>query len=775
MIQGMELRVLLVQPEAKTVQPLARYFRQRDHQVWQASDLPTAWQLIEQVRPNLVFMDLHFPGDGWIAFLRRLRGAYPECQLVMTNTYPDLQREMVAREQQVRVFLRQPFTDRWIDQAMARLSEQTQPVRRSRAVSPVNEEIKTKPGTAAEPQAVRMPMRVKITLPYLLLALLFALAAAYLVSKVVLESVQDRYQNQLIETARQSADWMVSEENRLLRTLRLVNNTEGFADAVQREDAEALRSIILPIAVNAGEEAIEVLGLNGTSLFSLHQTPGGGPLDYTFTRGEQNSRDWDFVRKVIAGQVDPAGDKFSGWGQTGWGNTFYVSGPIFNKRGELTGVLLVGKSLTSLARQMSQATLGDVTLYDRSGSPLTSTLSTAQETFPLDKAQVERTFSLQDQQALSRDLTVASIDYAEILGPWEVRGGEDQGILGVSLAKAFLVRTSAVTRVEIYALVAASILLVLIIGVILANRITSPLLRLVNASGEIAQGNLEIKVDASGNDELAVLAQSFNYMVAGLQEGSIYRDLLGRTVSPEVREQLRQTFTTGNLRLEGQQAVAAVLMCDIRGFTPISERSDPAKVFQWLNEYFAQIVPIITKHGGVVNKLDGDAVLAFFGILPRMLSPRQSAVSACQAAVEMIQAIDRLNDLREQRGEPPLITGIGVNTGLVIAGGLGTSDRLHYTIIGDTVNAAQRIESLTRDLMDCSGILVSQATRDALPGSTAFRFQLMGEHSLKGRAAPVTVYRLLPSQGEISQLPGLASMQVDPEPESPQPEKEGNQ
>ena len=159
----------------------------------------------------------------------------------------------------------------------------------------------------------------------------------------------------------------------------------------------------------------------------------------------------------------------------------------------------------------------------------------------------------------------------------------------------------------------------------LAGLITRPLLRLVSASAEVAQGNLEVKVDASGDDELAVLAKSFNYMVAGLQEGSIYRDLLGRTVSPEVREQLRQTFTSGNLRLEGQEAVATVLMTDIRGFTTLSEKVDPATVFQWLNEYFGQLVPIITNYGGVVNKFDGDAMLAFFGTLPRLLSPKQSA------------------------------------------------------------------------------------------------------------------------------------------------------
>jgi adenylate cyclase len=240
--------------------------------------------------------------------------------------------------------------------------------------------------------------------------------------------------------------------------------------------------------------------------------------------------------------------------------------------------------------------------------------------------------------------------------------------------------------------------------------------------------------------------------VAGLQEGSIYRDLLGRTVSPEVREQLRQTFNSGNLRLEGQEAIATVLITDIRGFTTLSEPTDPAKVFRWLNEYFGALVPIITANGGVVNKFDGDAMLAFFGILPRMLYPHQSALAGCTAAAEILKAINDLNARRVERGDPPLATGIGINTGVVTAGGLGSSDRVHYTIIGDTVNTAQRLEGLTRQLLDSSGVLVGQVTYQALAEQrSVFRFEPMGLHAVKGRQEQVEVYRLL--EAEKTSLP----------------------
>jgi len=330
-----------------------------------------------------------------------------------------------------------------------------------------------------------------------------------------------------------------------------------------------------------------------------------------------------------------------------------------------------------------------------------------------------------------------------LLGPWEVRDGRDLGVLGVTLPKAFLIQTNRITRWEIFVFVVAAVMLVVGVGFYLASIITRPLLRLMKASNQVAEGNLEVKVDVRGDDEVAVLAHSFNTMIAGLQEGSIYRDLLGRTVSPEVREQLRQTFSSGNLRLEGQEAVATVLMTDIRSFTTISEQADPSKVFTWLNEYFGRLVPIVVNHGGVVNKFDGDAMLAFFGILPRITNPRKSAMAACETAVEMMRAIDELNALRAQRREPVMVTGIGVTTGVVIAGGLGSSDRLHYTIIGDTVNTAARLQGLTRELCAESAIIVGQTTLDALGEQRAlFLFDDLGEHNVRGKAEIQQIYRL---------------------------------
>ncbi|MEN4012108.1 MAG: adenylate/guanylate cyclase domain-containing protein [Bellilinea sp.] len=731
-------RVLIVQQQAQPAQSLVRYFRDRGDQVWEAWELGQAEALLKQIKPQLLLFDLHFPGEGWLNFLRKAQSVDPRLKIILTNHIPDVQREIQAKSIGINVFLRHPFHSRWIELALRRLESIDAPTQ-PRPLPGVEFQA-----AAASPPNIKVPVRLKITLPYLLLALLFALASAYIITQVVVESVQDRFFNHLVATGRQTSDWMVREEDRLLATLRLLANTQGMADAIQSGDAEQLRLLVLPLAVNSNEEAVEILDLQGVTVFSARRAPGAPRGEYAYARGDPFFIQQAFVQRVLRGEQDIHGDKFAGFVSTSWGNIFYVTGPVMDGQGQLRGVVLVGKSADTLVREMKSTTLGETTLYTLQGDPIASTF-VAENHSGLDPSAVQEIIALQDRSSKSRPLNLNGVDYTELFGAWEARSGEDLGVLGVSLTQAFLVRASQVTRLQVFGLISISILLVILIGVYLANLITRPLLRLVRASSQVAQGNLGIKVNVEGNDELSVLAHAFNAMVAGLQEGFIYRDLLGRTVSPEVREQLRQTFGTGNLRLEGQQAVATVLMSDIRGFTSLGERSDPATVMNWLNEYYDRLVPIIVKHGGVVNKFDGDAMLAFFGILPRMLSPKKSARAACQAAIEMTAAINELNQVRESRGDPLLVTGIGVNTGVVIAGGLGARDRLHYTIIGDAVNTAQRLEALTRQLFKGSGAVIGHSTFTALEEyQQEFTLEPLGLHSVKGKMERVMVYRLAP-------------------------------
>lgn len=734
----MKLNTLIVQTEEQSTRLLLGVLKKNDFGLFDTSQVDEAKIILEKNPIDIVFFDLHYPGEEWQNFLRWIKLNHPLTKVILTSKFPDLQREMIAQEMGIKVFLRQPYTKQWVDFAIEKAGLA------DRDASKKGRNRSGSSSSTAFPK-VRIPVQLKITLPYLILAVLFALGSAYIISQVVFDSVQDRYFNQLIASSKLARDWMVREEDRLLTTLRLISTDPSFGDAIKDSEIENLQEKVLQIGLQTDEDAFDVLDLEGISKISLRKNDLADPETYQIESGEKAYQNQEFVLNVIRAISDEQGDKYAGYMQFADGDYFIVSGPIFSSEGSLSGVILVGASLGGIIREIQSNTLAHVTLYDQAGNEILSTFNSDKNLQKIPENQVSQLVTDQDNSSISREISIDSVKFTELLGIWEVRSGLiDLGFLGISLPQSYLVNANQVTRFQVFALSLTAILMIVFVGVFLANIITRPLVKLVGASMEVANGNLDVKVESKGNDEVAVLAHSFNSMIAGLQEGSIYRDLLGRSVSPEVREQLRHTFSSGELRLEGQDAIATVMFADIRDFTSLAEKSDSATIFEWLNEYFGVLIPIVTENNGVVNKLDGDSVLAFFGILPKILSPQLSAFNACHAAMQMNETINELNKKRVERGDLPFITGIGVHTGEVIAGGLGTRDRIHYTIIGDTVNTTQRIEGLTRELFQKSGVLISQATLDVLGDQRlSFVYEPIGWHTVKGKEERIMVYQLI--------------------------------
>lgn len=748
----MSFQVLLAQPHSSSTQFLLNLFKEQGHQVRHAANPVEARSLMEQDQPELVVVDLHATNQGWSDLLERIQLHFPQTKILFTTTYPDPQQELWVKERYgAQLFLRPPFTRTELEQALSRLNN---PDKKNLAV----------PTVPAKLPRVRMPVRMKITLPYVLLALVLAAAAAFVVSQIVLDTIEERFTNQLIEAGKLANDWMVKEEDHLLEMQRLLAHTQGVPQALMAADAERLRAFTLPLAVNYQVETIDILDTQGTSVLSLRHRQDGALEDYSASRGETIFSHWDFVQKVLARQVDNGRDKYAGLAQTPWGNIFYVTGPIVTDDNTLAGVILVGKSLPTLVQQARQSTLAHTTLYDFNGQPLASTLLD-QANLPLNPDLVSVVLARQDKNSLTRPLTVASIKYSELVGPWEARelrntapvsqNSNDLGLIGVALAETFLARPSQITRLQIFLLTTVALLFIIALGIYMANRITRPLLQVVEASTKVAQGDLEVEVDATGSDEVTVLAYSFNQMISSLREGSAYRDLLGRTVSPEVREELRRGFASGEVRLQGHETVATVLISDILGFTRLSETAEPSTILTWLNEFFSEMVPLVTAHGGVVNQIEGDTMMAFFGVLPHPLRPQESAYQACQAALDILEVTAQLNTRRTDRGEPPFTVGISINTGPVTAGGLGSNDRLHYTIIGDTVNTTARLESLTRQFGEGSSALISQHTLFALRERRHdFQLESLGAHAFRGKAEQLMVYQLQSTQAGLKERMG---------------------
>ncbi len=243
--------------------------------------------------------------------------------------------------------------------------------------------------------------------------------------------------------------------------------------------------------------------------------------------------------------------------------------------------------------------------------------------------------------------------------------------------------------------------------------------------------------DVRTGDEIERLANGFNVMVDGLKERDKLRSTFGKYMTASVMEHLM----SGKVALGGETLTVTILFADIRSFTTLSEKMDAQALVALLNEYFTEMVGAVMSEDGVVDKYIGDAIMAVFGApVPKP----DDAVRAVRAAVKMRAALVHLNDRLAKRGLGPLANGVGIHTGEVVAGNIGSEARMEYTVIGDAVNVASRLESCTKDLQ--VGVLISQDTWSHCEGKIEAR--PMKELHVKGRAQPIMTYEVLGIVGE---------------------------
>jgi adenylate cyclase len=224
----------------------------------------------------------------------------------------------------------------------------------------------------------------------------------------------------------------------------------------------------------------------------------------------------------------------------------------------------------------------------------------------------------------------------------------------------------------------------------------------------------------------------YQYFFEGREKRKMKR-LFGQYVSKDVYEQL--VANPDLARLGGQRRQMTVLFSDIRGFTTVSEKGQPEEIVAILNEYFTRMVEIVFEHKGTLDKFVGDMVMALFGA---PLDDPNHAEHAVDAALKMIRELNRLNEKWAAEGRPALDIGIGISTGPMIAGNIGSEAIMSYTVIGDSVNLGARLESLNKEYG--TRIIISEATRDALPG----RYQLrpLGDVVVKGKTRPVAIFEV---------------------------------
>jgi sigma-B regulation protein RsbU (phosphoserine phosphatase) len=283
-------------------------------------------------------------------------------------------------------------------------------------------------------------------------------------------------------------------------------------------------------------------------------------------------------------------------------------------------------------------------------------------------------------------------------------------------------------------------------GIVFARWIARPLRELAGQALRIRRGDLDLNIVPRSRDEIGVLTRAMGDMVRALRDRDFIRETLGRYVSPELAEQVLRNRDT--LRLGGELRDVTILMSDLRGFSELSEQLGPEVIIGVVNRYLARMTPVILRHGGAINDFIGDGVLVVFGApFERPDDPER----ALRCAWSMQKAMAGLNDEQGALGLPPLAMGIALHAGPVVAGNVGSPDRLKYAVIGPAVNAAARLQSLAAG----GDVLVSEAVLSRLD-----RRPCVGPPetvTVKGVTAPITVHRLLGLTPEPA--PG-----TDPEP-----------
>ncbi|MEX0892358.1 MAG: adenylate/guanylate cyclase domain-containing protein [Gemmatimonadota bacterium] len=292
----------------------------------------------------------------------------------------------------------------------------------------------------------------------------------------------------------------------------------------------------------------------------------------------------------------------------------------------------------------------------------------------------------------------------------------------------------------------AALFFAALFATVISRGLARPVRALVAATGRVAAGDYAARVNVRSRDELGDLAASFNEMAEGLMLKEQYRGVLDKVVSPDVAAEMLK----GDIVLGGENREVTTVFADIRGFSTITEGMEPQAVIGMLNEIMEHASAAVEAEGGVVDKYVGDEVMAIFGA---PIARPDDPARALRAALRIRAAVAEISRRREARGEAGIDVGIGVNTGVAVAGNMGSERRLNYTVLGEAVNVAARLCSAAAP----GEILASAATCERVSG---IRTRPMPQRTLKGLSRVVHVFAVDGTQASAGTTAGVRGIAV---------------
>jgi adenylate cyclase len=317
------------------------------------------------------------------------------------------------------------------------------------------------------------------------------------------------------------------------------------------------------------------------------------------------------------------------------------------------------------------------------------------------------------------------------LGSYKKLGFAGGGVISTVAEDKALEAVYDIQRRNIYLMISTLMFAILVIF-LFANTITKPILNLVDMSHEIESGNYHVHLHIPSRDEIGVLTQSFNSMSKGLDEREKMKDAFGKFVNKELADMAMK----GEIKLGGERKYCAIFFSDIRSFTSISEKLQPEEVVEFLNAYMTEMVHCVENTNGIVDKFIGDAIMATWGALKNDPNCVENAING---SLMMRAALLKFNKGRGGDKKPIIKIGCGINSGFVISGQIGSEQRLEYTVIGDAVNLASRIEALNKPFG--SDILISEEAYQQV--KNIFNVEKMQSIKVKGKEEAQTIFAVL--------------------------------
>ncbi|MGA2596427.1 MAG: adenylate/guanylate cyclase domain-containing protein [Bryobacteraceae bacterium] len=282
-----------------------------------------------------------------------------------------------------------------------------------------------------------------------------------------------------------------------------------------------------------------------------------------------------------------------------------------------------------------------------------------------------------------------------------------------------------------------------VVAVLLGTQISSyvhrPIEALLGMIERVKQGDLTAAAADMGKDEIGQLGAALNEMARALNDRDRIKEIFGRYVTTQVSEEVLK----GHVNLGGHSRRVTMLISDIRGFTAMSEQMQPEEVVKFLNVYFSGMVDAVFEYGGVLDKFLGDGLLAVFGSFTEQPDHPWRAVST---ALRMQATLAKMNEQRAAAGMAAIRIGIGIHTGEVVVGNIGSQKRLEYTVIGDGVNTTSRLQTLNKEFSTM--ILISETTYEAVKDRVECR--LMPDSVLRGKTKPLKFYEVTGVKGSVS-------------------------